>query len=275
MRHVEGAHDLLVVLRVLGRRIRKDEDRPLVDHFVRQLVHRHDLIERLLERRAVELHGDLTIGDFAVVRDVDAGHIRDRVEDVLQARVVVADARQRSREADQRRRLRRGAGAFAHLFDLRPRARRLDALADRSIELGHLGGRLPIAGIVLARLTVLAERRLELILLLEVARLVEMRSGRGDHRALQRDLVVRVVGRRLHRLAIRGDGFVEVARLRGGLGLAERLAGHASGPEERNRQQRRDRQSAVGPPESSGHRERVEARNQRFQQNHDPDSRIV
>ena len=55
VREVERPDHLLVVLRVLRRRVREDEDRPLAQHLVRQLVHRHDLVERLLERDAVEL----------------------------------------------------------------------------------------------------------------------------------------------------------------------------------------------------------------------------
>ena len=64
---------------------------------------------------------------------------------------------------------RRGARALAQLLDGRPRPRRLDAIADRLIERGHLGGRLAVARVVFARQPVLAERRLELILLLELA----------------------------------------------------------------------------------------------------------
>ena len=83
VRHVERPDDLLVVLRVLGRRVREHEDRPLVDDLVRQLVHRHDLVERLLERdavRAARVVGRST--DLAVVGDVDAGRVGDEVEDV-------------------------------------------------------------------------------------------------------------------------------------------------------------------------------------------------
>ena len=76
VRDVERADDLLVVLRVLRRRVREDEDRSLVHDLVRQLVHRHDLIERLLERDAVELNGDRPVLHVAVVRDVDAGRRR-------------------------------------------------------------------------------------------------------------------------------------------------------------------------------------------------------
>ena len=41
--------------------------------------------------------------------------------------------------------------------------------------------------------------------------LLEVRARRGQHRALERDLVVGVVGRRLHGLAVGGDRLVQVA----------------------------------------------------------------
>ena len=58
VRDVERPDDLLVVLRVLLRRVREDEDRAVAQDLVRELVHRHDLVQRLLERHAVELHRD-------------------------------------------------------------------------------------------------------------------------------------------------------------------------------------------------------------------------
>src|SRR5262249_38897805 len=76
---------------------------------------------------------------------------------------------------------------------------------------GNLGGGSPIARIVVAGLSVLAERRLELILLLEVARLLEVRARRRLHRALEADLVVGVVRRRLDGSPVRGDRVVEIA----------------------------------------------------------------
>ena len=52
----------------------------------------------------------------------------------------------------------------------------------------------PVARVVLRRQAVLAEGRFELIAIFELLCALEMRPGRGDHRALQRDRVVRVLG---------------------------------------------------------------------------------
>ena len=116
-------------------------------------------------------------------------------------------ARARSRIADDRR--------------LRPR--RLDAIADRLVEAPTLATA-AVARIVFGGELVFAERRFELILLFELPRPIEVRTRRGEHRALERDLVVRVVRIGLHGAAIGGDRFVEIARARRGLALAKRLA---------------------------------------------------
>ena len=76
-----------------------------------------------------------------------------------------------------------------------------------------------VARVVLRGQPVLAERGLELVPLLELLRALEMGPRRGHHRALQRDRVVRIVGIGLDGPAVRGDGFVEIARAHGVLAL--------------------------------------------------------
>ncbi|OLD15590.1 MAG: hypothetical protein AUJ01_11910 [Acidobacteria bacterium 13_1_40CM_3_65_5] len=223
----------IFVLRVLGRRVLEDEDRAVAHHFVRQLVHRHDLVERLLERDAVQLNGDRPILHLAVVRDVDAGLAADEREHVFQAGVGEAQAGQHFVRVDEGRRRRRGARALAHLLDGRRRTRRFDALADGAIERRDLRGRQPIARVVLARGTIFAERGLELILLLELARLLEVRARRRLHRALERDSVIRIVGRGLCGAAVRSHGFVQIARARGVLALPEGLPRGAASHDQR------------------------------------------
>ena len=102
-----------------------------------------------------------------------------------------------------------------------------------------------VARVVLRGQPVLAERRLELVLLLELLRALEMRARRRQHRALQRDLVVRVVGIGLHGPPVRGDGFVEIARAHRALALLERLPGRAAAGHERQRQKNPEPLSTV------------------------------
>ncbi len=92
-----------------------------------------------------------------------------------------------------------GARALAQLLDRRPRALGLDPRANRLIERDHLRAGLTVRRIVLGGQLVLAARGLELPLLLERLRLVEVRARRRQLRALERDLVVRVVGVSLRR----------------------------------------------------------------------------
>ena len=158
----------------------------------------------------------------------------------------------------------------------------LDALADRAIELGDFRRRRAVARVVLAGQPVLAERRLELILLLELVRPLEMGARRRLHRALQRDLVVRIVGRRLHGPAVRGDRFVEIARAHRRFALAERLArrapaGAASASASSNRRcalciMSCHRTSAAAAIESASRNRQSAICNL---QSHDPVSRIV
>jgi hypothetical protein len=124
-------------------------------------------------------------------------------------------------------------GALAQLLDERPWPRGFDALPDRLIELRDLCRRLPVARIVLARDLVFAAGRLELILLLEVLGLVEVCARRGELRALQRDLVIRVVGRGARRGFVELHRLIQIPGLHGGVPAVEGLAGRAPGQDHR------------------------------------------
>ena len=114
--------------------------------------------------------------------------------------------------------------ALAQLGDRRNRTSRLDPVANRAVDDRDFRGSQAVARVVFTAEPVLAQGRLELILLLELPRAIKMRTRRREHRALERDPVVRVVGRGLHGATIGGDGFVEIARACRGLPLAERFA---------------------------------------------------
>jgi hypothetical protein len=108
-----------------------------------------------------------------------------------------------------------------------------------------------------------AERGLQLILFLVLARLVKVHARGGLQRALQRDLVRRVVGRRLRGLAIRDDRLVDVALVHVGFALAEgRARGAAAG------QQRQNEHGRLRPAANP----KSDICNRQF---HDPVSRIV
>ena len=103
------------------------------------------------------------------------------------------------------------------------------------------------ATFTLIRRLVFAERRLELVLPFVLRRAGEVGARRGEHRALQRNLVLRVLGRLLNGLAVRHDGSVEVAVLGRHLTLLERLPGRAANGQRRHGEQESQpgQQSAV------------------------------
>ena len=197
----------------------------LVDHLVEQLVGRQDLVERLLERDAVQLHGVRAVLVVAVVGDVDAGRVRDEVQDVADAGVGEPDLRQHLIELDERRRTRLPR-LLAELRDVVGRPR-LGLVADAPLDLGDLRRKLPVRRIELAGAAVLAQRLFELAARLGELRLVQMLVRRVDHRALERNLVVGPVGRLLDRLAVVLDGGVPVAGARRVLAAPERPRGTA------------------------------------------------
>ena len=245
--HVERLDHLLVVLQVVLLIVREDEDRLLVEDLVREPVHRHDLVERLLQRDIVELQGDRAIHHVAVVGHVDAGQIGDEVEHVLERRVV-----ERQREARGRTEHRlggRGARPFAQLLAGGAGPRRFGAIAQGLVDRRHLDREPAVGRVVLARQLVLAERRFELILLLERARPILMQTRRRLHRPLERDLVAWIVGVGLDGAPIRGDGLIEIARLGGFVALAERLPGRTTAREQGKRQQDTDSPQPIGQSE--------------------------
>ena len=228
VRHVERPHHLLVELGVLRRGVRKHQDRAIAQHLVRQLIDRQNLLQRLFERDAVELNRGGTVGDVPIVGDVDAGRAGDEIQDVAQAGVGEAKVERLARRRIENRLGRRGARPLPHLLDGRPRPRRLDPLANDLIERGDLGGRQAVRRIVLTGQTVLAAGGVELILSLELLRPIEMRARRRQHGALERDLVVRVVRRRLHRRPVVRDRLVEIAGAHRDVALPERPPGGAA-----------------------------------------------
>jgi type I restriction enzyme R subunit len=171
-----------------------------------------------------------TFKRLAVEADADAVRGADRVQDVAQADVVEVKIERLARRGIQDRLGRRGARPLAHPHDRRLGPRGLDAFADDAIQFGDLRGSGPVARLVFAGGLVLAERGLQLILFLVLARLVQVHARGGLQRALQRDFVGRVVGRRLRGLAIRDDRLVDVAVVHVRFALAEgRARGAATG----------------------------------------------
>ena len=79
------------------------------------------------------------------------------------------------------------------------------------LEARHLGGGRLVARIVLSGEPELAAGGVELSLCLEFLRAIEVLARRGDHRALEGDLVCRIVGIALDRDTEVGDGLVRLA----------------------------------------------------------------
>src|SRR5207302_785342 len=103
-------------------------------------------------------------------------------------------------------------------------------------------GRIEFAGQL-----VFAERRLELILVLELLGALLVRPRGGLHRALQRDLVVRIVGRCLYGRPVVRDRLIEIAGARRRLAPAEGLAGRTPAGRPGDRQQESE------PAHTAGH----------------------
>src|SRR5262249_57164192 len=107
-------------------------------------------------------------------------------------------------------RCRGGTGGCAQLIEL-PRTRGLRPVPDLLIELGDFEGRKAVRWVVFARELVLAARRLELIVRLVVARAIEVDARGDEHRPLERDLVFRLVRRRLNGRAVVSNRLVVIA----------------------------------------------------------------
>jgi len=87
---IERPHDLSSTARA-WRGVREDEDRAVAQDFVRQLIHRHDLVECELERDEVEPAPLPVDPALPVVADFDPADASDRAQDVLDADVVEAE----------------------------------------------------------------------------------------------------------------------------------------------------------------------------------------
>ena len=156
------------------------------------------------------------------------------------ADVVEMEVQRLARRRIEHRLGRRGARALAQLPDRRLGPRRLDAVADGAIELGHLRGRGAVARIVVARLpgTRRAPPRAGPSFSNSCA-FSRCARDAACMRALQCNLVVGVVGRRLQRLAVRGHRLVEMAVAHRRVALTERRARRAARRDERERNRQR------------------------------------
>ena len=251
VRQEERADDLLFVLRALLGRVRGDDDRALVQHLVEELIGHHDLLERLLQRHALEVERDGPILEVAIEGDVDAGRTADEIQDVANAGVGEADAERiaaapgsgsarptggaparaasRSPAAAPRPPADRGASARAR----RPRARPAGSRARTPAPCG-----IPAAPLRAGLAASNSRARLDVHL-----------RGR-QHRALERDLVVRPIRIVLQRLPVKADGGVPVAGLGGLLPARVRAAGGAG--RERRRQHRHRHRPDCQPQNHAG-----------------------
>ncbi len=231
MRQIERLDDLIVVLRVLLRVVLEDQDRPLAQHLVGEAVVGQQLAQRLLDGHAAQVgarrlvaHG---VQRVAVVDDADAALIGEKRQDVAQVGV-----RRESQIDDVGHGFRTGGCAAARA-------------CARSASIGD-GGRAASlrARICCSRLVTLAAAvwllgsysaasRYSLraasswSCCFELLRAIEVLARRGDHGALERDLVRRVVGILLDRDAVVGHGLVGLAHAHGVVALAVGAAGSA------------------------------------------------
>ena len=242
MGQVERADDLLFVLRAVLHVVGDHQNRAVVEHLVEERVGRQHLLQRLLERHAVQLH---TVGRrIAIVAaegDVDPVGRAEEIEDVPDARgraelEVGWLARCRVEERFGRHLPR----LVSHLCDARPWAGRLHLLPDHAVELSDLACELAIRGLVLAGPLELAQRGVELALGFELLARKGVDQRGLNHGALQSDTVFRSVRIVLHGLAVVADGRVPVVALRGVKAL---FVGHGRGTTAQGGdQQRQDHQ---------------------------------
>ena len=143
-----------------------------------------------------------------------------------------------SREAGFEDRLgRRLPRTLAHLDNRGAWPRRFDAIPNHPLELHSFGRRLAIGRSVLTGLLVLEERRIELILRLELAGAREMENGRALHGSLERNLVLGALGIRLHGLGVVLHGRVPVVDAGCGRAATVSALGRAACSTERDQTQ--------------------------------------
>src|SRR4029077_21067080 len=112
---------------------------------------------------------------------------------------------------------------------LRTGPRGFDAIANDLLELHNLVSGLAVDRIEFRGLLVLEQGRIELILLLELARVIEVRVRRAQHRPLQRKSILRPVWIGKDRLPVVRDGRIPVAHSGASLASPEGPASRAAG----------------------------------------------
>ena len=204
--------DQIVVLLVLLRLIRDHDDRARPGDLVVIAVCGQHLLQCFLERDTVEIHGVRLVHIALVVGDIDPRRRADEIENVFQRRVVEVQPDWFARCRIQQRRRVEAARDGSELIDPRLRPRCFDALADLAFEVCHLRLNDSVGANQLERFAILAERAFELILLLELARFLDV-APRGFFLCpRQVDLVFRAVRIVLHRLGEVRDRRIEIAR---------------------------------------------------------------
>jgi hypothetical protein len=235
VRQKERLDLLIFVLGPLLVGILHDDDGPVVEHLVEQLIGQHQLLQGLLERHALDVDRGLAIDEVAVEDDVDTGRLPDELQNLPDAGVVEVDRPER--RGGRQDRLRAGAlRFFAQPLDLRPRPGGLDPLANHALQLRGLRRDLPIRDVELRRAAILAQRIVQAAFGFGLARQIGVIDRRVEHRALVGDLVLRAIRIVLHRLPVVLDGGVPVARTRrpfaAHVGPARRARAHGDGDQE-------------------------------------------
>jgi hypothetical protein len=121
---VEGLHDQVLVLALLGRRVRVDEHRVLGQDLFLQLVGQQDQVDRVLHRHVASEDGGLQVAAHLAIEDeIDPGRARQAVEHQPQVGVAELD---RHRLGEPRAQHRSGEpGLDALLLDLALQRERL------------------------------------------------------------------------------------------------------------------------------------------------------
>ena len=137
VRQVEHAHDQIVVLGVRLRVVLRDDDGALVEDLVEVPVRREDLLQRLLDRHAVEPDRHRRVGEeLAIELHGDPAHLAERRQHVAQAGIVERDPQRIAVRRIEQRLLGLRTRLLPQRVNRRLRTALLDAIADRSLELG-------------------------------------------------------------------------------------------------------------------------------------------
>ena len=216
-------------MRVRLRVVLRDDDRVLVQDLVEVAVRRQDLLQRLLDRDAVETDRHRRVREVLPIElHADAAHLAERRQDVAKAGVVERDAQRIAVRRIEQRLLALRARLLPQRVNRRLRTALLDAIADYPLELR--GPRLgqPVRRVHLDRLLVLDQSAVQLVLQFEVMCAADVFPRRALHRPLERDLERGVVRVLLDRLGEVRHRSVPVARTGGLLALTVRTPGGAA-----------------------------------------------